>query len=103
MWELWGCVTSRYVVHRMLNSFCLGCNDAHKRLKAFKSHNTVVIEEFAKNPKLILSIPEKPEACKSHSKQTLDLYCKTCSSLICRDCTTKDHPRETHDYDSLIM
>ena len=35
----------------------------------------------------------------SHSKQALDLYCKTCSSLICRDCTLKDHPRETHDFD----
>ena len=47
----------------------------------------------------MLSTPEKPEACKSHSKQALDLYCKTCSSLICRDCTLKDHPRETHDFD----
>ena len=81
------------------NSFCLGCNDAHNRLKAFKEHVTITIEEFLKNPKLVLSTPEKPEACKSHSKQALDLYCKTCSSLICRDCTLKDHPRETHDFD----
>ena len=81
------------------NSFCAGCNNAHKRLNAFKCHTTVVIEEFIKNPKLVLSTPEKPEACKSHSKQPLDLYCKTCSSLICRDCTLKDHPRETHDFD----
>ena len=81
------------------NSFCVDCNDAHKRLKAFKSHTTVAVEEFLKNPKLVLSTPEKPEACKSHGKQALDLYCKTCSSLICRDCTLKDHPRETHDFD----
>ena len=81
------------------NSFCVGCTDAHKRLKAFKSHATVAIEEFVKNPKLVLSTPEKPEACKSHSKQALDLYCKTCSSLICRDCTLKDHPCESHDFD----
>ena len=81
------------------NSFCVDCNDAHKRLKTFKSHTTVAIEEFLKNPKLVLSTPEKPEACKTHGKQALDLYCKTCSSLICRDCTLKDHPRETHDFD----
>ena len=81
------------------NSLCQRCNDAHQRMKAFKSHKTVPVEEFVKNPKLVLSTPEKPEVCKSHGKQALDLYCKTCSSLICRDCTLKDHPRETHDFD----
>ena len=81
------------------NSLCEQCNDAHQTMKAFKSHQTVVVEEFVKNPRLVLSTPEKPEACKSHSKKALDLYCKTCSSLICRDCTLKDHPRETHDFD----
>ena len=81
------------------NSFCVDCNDAHKRLKAFKSHTIVAVEEFLKNPNLVLSTPEKPEVCKSHGKQALDLYCKTCSSLICRDCTLKDHPRETHNFD----
>ena len=81
------------------SSLCEQCNNAHRRMKAFKSHKTVAVEDFVTNPKLVLSTPEKPEACKSHSKQALDLYCKTCSSLICRDCTLKDHPRETHDFD----
>ena len=81
------------------NSFCVDCNDAHKRLKTFKSHKTCAAEEFLKNPKMVLSTPEKPEACKTHGKQVLDLYCKTCSSLICRDCMLKNHPRETHDFD----
>ena len=81
------------------NSFCVECKDAHNRLKAFKSHATVAVDEFLKNPKLVLSTSEKPKVCRSHVKQALDLYCKTCSSLICRDCTLKDHPRETHDFD----
>ena len=81
------------------NSLCEHCNDAHQKMKAFKTHKTVPIGEFVKNPKLVLSASEKPEACKTHGKQALDLYCKTCSSLICRDCTLKDHPRETHDFD----
>ena len=80
-------------------SLCQHCNDMHKMWKDFKSHKTVAVEEFVKNPTLVLSTPEKPESCKSHGKQALDLYCKTCSSLICRDCTLKDHPRETHDFD----
>ena len=81
------------------NFLCEFCNEAHKRIKAFKSHKVVSVEEFIKNPKLVLSMPEKPEDCKTHNKQALDLYCKTCSCLICQDCTLKDHPRETHDFD----
>ena len=80
------------------NSLCECCNDAHQRMKAFKFHKTVAAQEFVKNPKLVLST-EKPEICRNHNTQALDLYCKTCSSLICRDCTLKDHPRETHDFD----
>ena len=81
------------------NSLCQDCNEMHRKWKAFKSHKLIAVKEFIQNPKLVLSTPEKPEACKSHSKQALDLYCKTCSSLICRDCTLKHHPRETHDFD----
>ena len=81
------------------NSLCKQCNDAHQRMKAFKFHKTVSAEEFVKNPKVVLSTAEKPQICNSHDKQALDLYCKTCSSLICRDCTLKDHPREIHDFD----
>ena len=81
------------------DSLCKCCNDAHQRMKAFKFHKTVAAQEFVKNPNLVLSTPEKPEICKNHSTQALDLYCKTCSSLICRDCTFKDHARETHDFD----
>ena len=81
------------------NSLCKCCTNAHQRMKAFKAHAIVAVEDFLKNPKLVLSTPEKPEVCKSHNKQSLDLYCKTCSCLICRDCTLKDHPRETHNFD----
>ena len=78
---------------------CCDCNEIHKKMKITRSHKTVPIKEFFQNPKQALATPEKAEYCKTHTKQTLDLYCKTCSSLICRDCTLKDHPREKHDFD----
>ena len=81
------------------NSLCQNCNKVHNKWKAFKSHKTVTIKEFIQNPKLVLSTSQKPESCKNHSQQPLNLYCKTCSTLICRDCTLKAHPRETHDFD----
>ena len=83
------------------NFLCEQCNDAHQRMKKFKSHKIVTVGEFVKKPKLALSssTPEKPEvACKIHGKD-LDLYCSTCNMLICWDCTLKDYPHKTHDFD----
>ncbi|XP_065886759.1 E3 ubiquitin-protein ligase TRIM71-like [Dysidea avara] len=80
-------------------ALCRDCNELHRKWKDFKSHKTVPISEFLQNPKQAVATPEKAELCKSHTKQTLDLYCKTCSSLICRDCTLKDHPRGHRDHD----
>ncbi|XP_065886758.1 E3 ubiquitin-protein ligase TRIM71-like [Dysidea avara] len=84
------------------NPLCQKCNEFHENWEDFESHKTVPINEFLQNPKQALAgTPEKAEFCKlvAHSEQKLDLYCKTCSSLICRDCTLKDHPREKHDFD----
>ena len=83
-----------------VNYLCKQCNDAHQRMKSFKFHKIVTVEEFFQRPKLALSssTPEKPEvACKVHSTN-LDLYCKTCSCLICQDCILKDHPCKTHNF-----
>ena len=80
-------------------ALCQDCNELHRKWKDFKSHKTVPISEFFQNPKQAVATPERAEFCKSHTKQTLDLYCKTCSSLICRDCTLKHHPRGHRDHD----
>jgi len=53
------------------DSLCEQCNDAHQRVKVSKCHKRVAIEEFVSNPKLVLCSAEKPEVCKSHSKQSL--------------------------------
>ena len=77
------------------NFLCGKCHDAHARLKACNSHKTVTVLEFLQN--LYKYLPtEEAKPCKHHAKQLLDLYCKTCGVMICRDCTVKYHPRETH-------
>ncbi|XP_065889178.1 E3 ubiquitin-protein ligase TRIM71-like isoform X2 [Dysidea avara] len=78
---------------------CHDCTEIHKKVKALKSHKTVPVKEFLQSPKQALATPEKAEFCKSHSEQKLDLYCKTCSKLICQYCTLKDHPRGHRDHD----
>ena len=80
------------------NGLCEQCNDAHQRMKVFKLHKIITVKEFVTNPELSLSTTESPGICEIHGKP-LDLYCKSCSYLICRDCTLKDHRREKHDFD----
>jgi len=81
---------------------CSNCNEMHKKMKVFKLHTTVPIKELFQSPKQALSrTEEKVELCKNqnHTNQPLDLYCKTCSKLICQYCTLKDHPRGHRDHD----
>jgi len=82
------------------NLLCQNCNEVHENWEEFKLHKVVPIGKFLENPKqALVCTEEKAEFCKSHTEQKLDLFCKTCSSLICRDCALKDHPREKHDVD----
>ena len=43
-------------------------------------------------------IEQKSVPCPKHSSQTLDLYCKTCKKLVCRDCIIFDQFHAEHDY-----
>ena len=84
------------------NPLCQKCNEFHENWEDFESHKTVPINEFLQNPiQALAGTPEKAEFCKlvAHSEQKLDLYCKTCSKLICQYCTLKDHPRGHRDHD----
>ena len=74
---------------------CEECFKPHTRSKSLKSHKAVTIDEFTKSPKAMLATAPKPQYCSTlgHDGQQLELYCHTCSQLICRDCTYTDHPR----------
>lgn len=47
------------------------------------------------------SVELKPPAgyCDTHISQKLDLYCRQCKQLICRDCIAIQHKHHLHDYD----
>lgn len=40
----------------------------------------------------------KRRCCRSHSTQSLALYCMTCEELFCRDCVLAEHHHEDHQY-----
>ena len=76
---------------------CEECFKQHQRMKGLKLHKTVPLEHFLQSPQQV-SILIKPEVCKDHNSQALDLYCQTCNILICRDCTIVDHRQHHYNF-----
>ena len=86
------------------NSHCSACKIVHDTWKEFKSHHNKVItaEEYLQDPNEIL-MNEASKTCGVHAKQPLDLYCKTCGMLVCRDCVTKCHPNHEFDHNDEMV
>ena len=77
---------------------CVECVKAHQRLKqAFPGHHVSTLEELKEGgvEEIIIQEPTH-EACKVHD-QPKNMYCYDCDTLICRDCTIKDH--RDHNYE----
>ena len=68
---------------------CELCDAAHKRMNAFKFHT--------------LAPPKRPtkkqQKCSRHFYKSLEIYCKTCESMICHDCTLHSH--KDHKFQSV--
>ena len=73
---------------------CSKCVEAHQRMKVFSGHKLVKPEEST-SPQPLPSAPVG--SCKEHRQPTV-LYCFDCSSLICRDCTVREHFGHDNDF-----
>lgn len=72
---------------------CQSCSHLHKQMVATKLHNVISLEEIrTKGEKCF----QTPHHCPVHEKEVLKLYCRTCSTAICGDCTYVDH--RSHNY-----
>ena len=76
--------------------WCLTCEDAeicedcykiHCRLKHFKAHKVIELEEFIRSPGYILNC--RP-LCKNHNTQPLEFHCKICHKFMCQRCVKLD-------------
>ena len=73
---------------------CQFCTESHKRSRATKQHELLTIEELKSSPG-----PQKIAdkiRCRKHKDEIIKLFCKTCQTTICRDCTIVDHRQ--HEY-----
>lgn len=78
---------------------CLECKKAHERLrKAFEGHKLVTIDELKEiGPQYVVAQNPAPALCNLH-KDPMKVYCFDCSTLICRDCTLKDHFQHNYEF-----
>ena len=74
--------------------FCQFCTESHKRSRSTKHHEVLTMEELKSNP-APQTIAEKMR-CSKHKEEMIKLFCKTCQTTICRDCTIVDH--QGHKY-----
>ena len=73
---------------------CEFCTESHKRARSTKHHDLSTMEEIKSNPGS-QKIAEKTR-CSKHKDEIIKLFCKTCQTTICRDCTIVDH--QGHKY-----
>ena len=73
---------------------CQFCTEFHKRSRSTKHHKLLTMEELKSNsgPQ---NIAEKIR-CPKHKKEVIKLFCKTCKTTICIDCSIVDH--QGHKY-----
>ena len=75
--------------HHFLCAFCL---EYHKRNRMWSKHKIVGLDQEGAR-QLHTTMKPRDHYCSqpNHEDNKLNLYCETCSLLLCRDCTTVTH------------
>ena len=80
--------------------FCTECDGVHKKWAPFANHKMASLDEVtasvSSTSQLLPAKQEPTLTCSTHGKK-LKLFCETCDSVICRDCTVRTH--KDHEYD----
>ncbi len=79
---------------------CDDCQTAHKRVKLSRNHNLTSLDELKSQVTSLVSPRKAIPNCPKHSENALKMYCDTCSTLICTDCTIRFH--KDHSYDLVV-
>ncbi len=76
---------------------CDMCQTAHKRVKLSRNHELISLDELKAQVTGIVPPKKAVPHCSKHPENALKIYCDTCSTLICTDCTIRLH--KDHNYD----
>ena len=77
---------------------CKECIKQHKRMKSFITHDVASLEDLKQGRSKPIVMKEPPtKKCLDHD-EPLNIYCYDCCTLICRDCTVKDHKEHNFEF-----
>ena len=79
---------------------CKVCRDHHSSSRKLSKHKTVLLDQAGAR-QLHTCMKPRDHYCSqpNHEDNKLNFYCKTCSMLVCRDCTTVTH--KSHSVEEL--
>ncbi|XP_066269362.1 E3 ubiquitin-protein ligase TRIM56-like [Branchiostoma lanceolatum] len=78
---------------------CDECVAIHRRIKAFKGHQVIGLEQLKAESDTLSKIKPRPlPRCRIHPQETLKLYCVDCSEAICQLCTVLSHKEHEYEY-----
>ncbi|KAJ8033556.1 E3 ubiquitin-protein ligase TRIM56 [Holothuria leucospilota] len=70
---------------------CSTCEITHTRIPGTGDHVIISSEKLTDEDYLKQIASTQTPRCDEHKEEKLRFYCKTCSQLICRDCTVVSH------------
>ena len=71
-------------------NLCQFCVEFHKRSRLLNHHELLTMDQL-KSKKIAENI-----RCSEHKEEIIQLFCKTCQTIACRDCIIADHRQ--HEY-----
>ena len=82
---------------------CKDCVKQHKRLKTYLSHEIASLEDLKQGRAKPIVVKEGPASvkCPDHD-EPLVIYCFDCDTLICRDCTLRDHRDHNFEFSKKV-
>ena len=78
-------------------NLCSYCQDMHKKVKMFATHKIISTDATSLT---ITYATNKPVLCPHHPKYELEIFCKTCDTLVCSMCMLET-THKGHSYDFL--
>ena len=78
---------------------CDDCQAAHRKVKLTRNHQIATLDELKTQATNFIPPQKVIPNCPIHPENALKIYCDTCSTLICMDCTIRLH--QGHNYDLL--
>lgn len=81
---------------------CANCTRAHQRVRLTKDHEIVALDSRETRAKEEASLRQtrstRTEYCSTHDNEVVILYCDTCYTQVCRECTLNQHRNHSFIY-----